>query len=377
MDYIKVNDVGIYVRTVVLYKNYFHKFKLKLKLKLRALIKLKLQGKFGKKLSINTKAKIEAKLKKKLKEKGNYGNVLDNLKSKKIKFRDLLYFLKYFLVFRKYHNNLINLSKVKSNLSKRKLFLKKTKARKLYRYFLDTKDSIRKFKHVGITNVDFYFIRDMRFFRLLRLYDIKKKYIRYLNNNRSIYGFYKYRLKHSYKFIKRHIRSLSILDIKSRAHKYEFSLRNISIKLKYAFTYRNADIFVKSGFIFLNGYQNTNPHQYIYKGDIIELIFSNFIFKLKKITQKNLNMSMRKFKKYNWRFLRNKVDIEKRKLRLSRFSEKILNYKLKLTKVFQFDYRTMSYSIVNNINPRKDLSYLNKKILPIYLLKLFNWKLIT
>jgi hypothetical protein len=33
--------------------------------------------------------------------------------------------------------------------------------------------------------------------------------------------------------------------------------------------------------------------------------------------------------------------------------------------------------MVNDINFKKDLTYLNKKILPIYLLKLFNWKLIS
>ena len=53
------------------------------------------------------------------------------------------------------------------------------------------------------------------------------------------------------------------------------------MKLKYAYTYRNADIFVKNGFIFINGFQNINPHTYIYKGDIIELIYSKFTFKLK------------------------------------------------------------------------------------------------
>jgi hypothetical protein len=87
--------------------------------------------------------------------------------------------------------------------------------------------------------------------------------------------------------------------------------------------------------------------------------------------------SMRKYKKYNWKTLKNKVNPENRKIRISRFSEKTLNFKLKLTKIFQFDYRTLSYAMVLDLNFKRDLTYLNKKLLPIYLLKLFNWKIIT
>lgn len=158
---------------------------------------------------------------------------------------------------------------------------------------------------------------------------------------------------------------------------YEFSLRNIIIKLKYAYTYRNAELFIKSGFLFLNGHQEFNPFKFIYKGDIIELVYSKFIIKMKYMIKKKLNTSMRKFKKYNWRTIKNKINYEDRRIRISRFSEKILNYKNKITKIFQFDYRTLSYIMVNDINYKKDLTYLNKKILPIYLLKLFNWKLIS
>jgi hypothetical protein len=70
--------------------------------------------------------------------------------------------------------------------------------------------------------------------------------------------------------------------------------------------------------------------------------------------------------------LKNKVEFSERKLRIFRFAEKILNFKNKISKSFQFDYRTMSFIFIKEILYKKDISYLNKKILPIYLLKLFN-----
>ena len=148
-------------------------------------------------------------------------------------------------------------------------------------------------------NLSTIFETSKRFDRLHRLYDIKRKYIRYLNSNRSLYKVNKFRCKHNFKFIKRHIRSVATLNINSRVHMYEFSLRNIIIKLKYAYTYRNSNFFIKSGFVFLNGKQELNPFFFLYKGDSIELIFSKFIFKLRKKIKKKLKISMRNYKRYN------------------------------------------------------------------------------
>lgn len=75
--------------------------------------------------------------------------------------------------------------------------------------------------------------------------------------------------------------------------------------------------------------------------------------------------------------LKNKVDFAERRIRVSRFSEKVLHYKSKMSNIFQFDYRTMSFFMISDIRYKKDLTYLNKKVLPIYLIKLFNWKVIS
>lgn len=271
------------------------------------------------------------------------------------------------------------LAKLKAKLSKKFFFKKKFKLKKFKYYFLNfnNKTKIKQKKHINMMNLNTIFETPKRFDRLHRLYDIKRKYIRYLNSNRSLYKVNKFRCKHNFKFIKRHIRSVSSLNINSRVHMYEFSLRNIIIKLKYAYTYRNSNFFIKSGFVFLNGKQELNPFFFLYKGDSIELIFSKFIFKLRKKIKKKLKISMRNYKRYNWRMLKHKVEFNERKIRISRFSDKILHYKNKISRVFQFDFRTMTFFLIDKLNSKKNLSYLNKKILPIYLLKLFNWKLIS
>lgn len=355
----KSTKLGEYLTRVIKFKNYFNLIKkvYKKKYKMKKTYRKKIKFKYNK----------------------NFKNILNSLKNKKTKMKELLYFLKYFLVFRKRQSKIFNLSRIKSRLSKRRFFIKKFKFKKFIKYFSRgyRKTNLKQKKHINLINLDLFFNRNRRFYRLHRLYDVRKKCIRYLNNNRGIYKMYKFRVKQNFKFIKRHIRSISSLDIKSRIHMYEFSVRNIAIKLKYAYTYRNAAMFIKSGFLFLNGCQEINPFKFAYKGDTIELTYSKFIMKLKYKIKKKLNISMRKFKRYNWRTLKNKVNYEDRKIRISRFSEKILHYKNKITRIFQFDYRTLSYMIVNDIRFKKDLTYLNKKILPIYLLKLFNWKLIS
>lgn len=384
IKYLFDNELQNYIFKIFKYIKFTYFFKKILRKKKFKKFENPIRYRFGKKLKKKRKIrkyrhKLSYKLRFKRKMHKSFNLVLSCLKSKKSKINELVYFLKYFSVFRKRQSKIFNLSRIKSRLSKRKFFKKKIKSKKIYRYFMKKykKLSYKQKKHINLINLDLYFVRNKRFFRLHRLYDIKRRYIRYLNNNRNIYKFYKYRTKHNYKFIKRHIRSMASLNINSRMHKYEFSLRNMALKLKYAYTFRNADIFIKSGFIFLNGLQEINPLKYIYKGDILELTFSKFLIKLKKKIKKKLNISMRKFKRYNWRTLKNKVNPEKRRLRISRFSEKILNFKIKLTKIIQFDYRTLSYAMISEMKYKKDLSYLNKKLLPIYLLKLFNWKLIS
>lgn len=316
------------------------------------------------------KKKIKFKLK---------SNIIESLYNKKSKIRNLLYFLKYFSIFRRRDSKIFKLARLKARLSKKFFFKKKFIAKKFYNYFakkLKIK-SLRVKKYVNLCNANLYFKQWEKFDRLLRLYDVKKKYIRYLNNNRSIYKLNKFRCKHNFKFIKRHIRSISNISIKSRIHMFELSLRNIIIKLKYAYTYRNSSFFVKSGYVFLNGRQNLNPFHFAYKSDLIELIYSKFIFKLKYKIRRKINISMRKYKKYNWRMLKNKVAYDTRKTRIYRFADKVFNYKNKMSNIFQVDYRTLSFFLVRGLNYKKDLSYLNKKLLPLYMLKLFNWKVIS
>lgn len=70
--------------------------------------------------------------------------------------------------------------------------------------------------------------------------------------------------------------------------------------------------------------------------------------------------------------LKNKVEFSVRKIRIFRFVEKILHYKNKVSNVFQFDFRTLSFFLIKELSVKKNISYLNKKLLPLYLIKLLN-----
>lgn len=355
-----INKLNAYIIKVIRFKRFIIKVKKKLKKK-----------------KLKKKKYYKHRLKKRFKK--NFKNLILSIKNIKYKVNELIYFLKYFLVFKKRDTRLHNLARLKSKLAKKKFFRKKKKIKKFNKYLFKRFKylSHERKKHINLANIIMYYGKRKRHNRLHRVYDIGKKCIRYLNNNRSLYKIYKFRAKHNFKFIKRHIRSISALSIKSRLHMFEYSLRSIAIKLKYAYTYRNASMFVKAGFIFLNGKQELNPLKFMYKGDCIELIFSKFVLKLKNKIKKRLSISMRRYKRYNWKMLKNKVPFAERRVRVSRFSEKVLHYKSKMSNIFQFDYRTLSFFLISDIRYKKDLTYLNKKVLPIYLIKLFNWKIIS
>lgn len=150
-----------------------------------------------------------------------------------------------------------------------------------------------------MSNMNLIFDQKLRYKRLDRLYDIKKKYLRYLSTNRNIYRLYKFKTKNNFKFIKKHIRAVSNLNLKDRVHMHEYSIRNIIIKLKYAFTFRNSNNLIKSGFIFLNGLQTLNSKFFLFKNDCLELIYNKFVLNLKKKIKRKMYISMRRYKKYN------------------------------------------------------------------------------
>ena len=70
--------------------------------------------------------------------------------------------------------------------------------------------------------------------------------------------------------------------------------------------------------------------------------------------------------------LKNKVDFNERKLRINRFVKNIIFYKDRIINSLQFDYRTLTFVLIKNINYKNDLSFSNKKLTPLYLIKLLN-----
>lgn len=231
----------------------------------------------------------------------NFRHIMSSIITKNLKKKNLLYFLKYFLVFRRKSHKLYALARLKSKIHKKRFFIKKKQTLKLSKYFFKKYNylSYKKKQSIVLNNLNLFFNQSKRYDRYTRLYDIDKKYIKYLSVNRQIYKLFGFRKKHNFKFIKRHTRALATLNIKNRIHMHEFSLKNILIKLKYAFTYRNSLNLIKSGFIFLNGYQELNGNCYLFKGDYIELLYCKFVLKLKNKIKKKLLTSMRKYKKYN------------------------------------------------------------------------------
>ena len=314
-------------------------------------------------------------LKKKNKFKNLFKSIMLKIESKKKKLINIIYFLKYYIAFRKRTVKLLNIAKPRARLDKKKKFKKSFFLKKLYNHILRKKNY--KKKHIILNFLNLSYTQKKRFDRLNRLYDIKKKYVRYLQNNRNLYKLLNYKIKFNKQFIRRHIRSISNLSIKDRFLLYHNTISNIILKLKFAYSFKTAEFFIKTGFVFINGYQELNKNKFLKKFDFLEIIFSKFILNFKIKLKKKIKKSIRKYKKYNWRMIKNKVEYNERKIRIQKFAKRIYNFKLKIANTYQIDFRTLSCCYIKDFNYKKDHSIFIKKIIPLYLIKLLNWKIIT
>ena len=182
---------------------------------------------------------------------------------------------------------------------------------------------VHKNNFMKLLNLNLYFSFDTRFDRVPKTYEIKKKYIKYLNTNRNLYKNFNLKKKQNIRFFKKHIPLVSKLSLKSRIHLFEYSLLSLILKLKYAYSNLSALFFIKSGLIFINGVQSFNWQRYLYKGDCLEFIYSTSFFKFNSIIKKKLDKSLRKYKKQNWKLTKNKVNFEKKYINLLKLSKRV------------------------------------------------------
>nr|YP_004841710.1 Ymf76 [Ichthyophthirius multifiliis]AEL89252.1 Ymf76 [Ichthyophthirius multifiliis] len=317
--------------------------------------------------------KVKKKINKlKLKQKKINFNL--SIKNKKFKINQLIYFLKYFLLLRRKVHNSFKISKIKLSIlrkNSRKL-IRKLKFKNKY----NKRTKQLKFRYNSMYSLNLK-RKTNKYYKIDKIYDIKKKYLRYFINNRRLYYLLKIKNKQTHKFFRNHFRHIGSLSIIDRLAFYELFLKNLIVKLKLSYSLQTSLYLIKSGFIFINGLQNTNKNTHIIYGDYIEFLYCNFMIKYKKKIKKKINKNVWLYKKYVFKKIKIYEKPENLKTKRFKLGNIFIYFKNNLYKNYQIDYRTLSIIFIKNLNFKYNITYFNKKYLPIYYLKLLNWKIIS
>ncbi len=268
-------------------------------------------------------------------------------------------------------NNTIPLSKIKLSILRKnnKKILKRMKKK-----LKIIKDFDRPLRYNMLKNLKF---NKRERTTAIKMYDIKKKYIRYFINNRLLYKIHNFKSKQNYKFYSKHFRYISSVDIKTRLYLFETSLKNIIIKLKYAYSMKTSIFFIKAGFLFVNGLQELNFNKFLKLGDYLELVYSRYLIKLKKNLKKYVKKNIWLYKKYIFRKTKIFETDDNKNLKVLKLCKIFIFYKNKLYSSYQTDLKTFSIIFIKKLNIKQDISYFNKKYNPIYYFKLLNWKILS
>ena len=271
---------------------------------------------------------------------------------------------------RKRLNNTIQLSKIKLSIIRDSNKLIKKKFKNKINSIIDT----QKIRYNILKNLN----SDKKdYSTITKLYDIKKKYIRYFINNRLLYKINGFKNKQNKKFYKNHFRFISSVDIKSRLSFFENSLKNWIIKFKYSYSIKTSKFFIGSGFLFLNGFQEINYNKLFSIGDFIELTHSHLTYIFKSVILNKIQKNIWIYKKHI--FKKNKLQElnSNKKLQIFKICKIFFTFKSKLIKNYEIDFKTLSIIYLSNYNFKNNISYYNKKSTPLYYLKLLNWRIIS
>jgi len=203
----------------------------------------------------------------------------------------------------------------------------------------------------------------------------KKKLKKIILSNRRYYNFLNFfNLKNSFKLTK-NILIKSKQNLNLNIVNFEYSLVNILLRSGLFKSYLDIKFLLSKNYIYLNRNIIKNSKLILEQNDLIELNISykffNYIFFFRSLLLKNIS----KIKSKLWFRLRNRnlTDFNS-SIFINRVFKNINSFNLIVPNYLEIDYFTLSLFIVY-----KNLNILNinpniKKILVVYLFKLYNWR---
>lgn len=205
----------------------------------------------------------------------------------------------------------------------------------------------------------------------------KKKLKKVILTNRALYNFLNYNSFKTAKSLSTHISKKSKLKNLSNLLSLEYSTFNIILNSNLIKSYTDLTILSSAKSIFLNRIPLKNLNKELKVGDVIEFYLSkkiyNYIIYFKELITKYIIKTKNKL----WYKLRlkdkNKLDYNKNNLINNVFKNNFL-FKSYIPNYIEVDYYTLSILIITKSFNFNSYTLNIKKILVLYLFKLYNWK---
>jgi len=222
-----------------------------------------------------------------------------------------------------------------------------------------------------------YKVKRQNKFKFINTLNGKKKIKKFILLNRKLYKFLNFNLLKTSIKLSKQITFLSKFKQFNRILKLEFSLFNIVLNSNFIKSYFDLIKLIKLNIIYINRININNLFFILNINDIVEFNISNkfynYIFYFKNIFSKHLI----KIKNKLWFKLKlidkNKLDFNKNLLVNNLFKNNLLS-KINIPSFIEVDYFTLSIIIIYKNFNLIELNLNFKKILIIYLFRLYNWK---
>ena len=229
-------------------------------------------------------------------------------------------------------------------------------------YFLK-KINILKLSNFNFSNTDYY-----------NLLNGKKKLKKTILNNRNYYMFLNFNnLKNSYKLTK-NIKLKSKLRINNRLLSFEYSLINILINSHLVKSFNDINFLLSSNLIYVNRVCFNKKNVILNLNDLIEISISNkfynYLYYFRFILEKNILKLRLKI----WFKIKNKLFLDfNKKIFVNRLFKSISNYNLIFLNYLEVDFFSLSIFIINKNLNLFNFNLILKKLLVLYLFRLYNW----
>ena len=226
-------------------------------------------------------------------------------------------------------------------------------------------------------NYNVYNYENHNMSKFINVLNGKKKLKKSILLNRLFYNYLNYKIFKTSKKLTNNINKYSKLFLNIILFNVEYGLKYILINTDLVKSFNDINKFVKLSYLYLNRKLVTSNDIILFQGDIIEFNinykFYNYIFKFKNFNNKYIYKLRTKlwFKIKNY----NKIKVNYNDSKISNVLLKNnLLFKKTIPSYLEIDYLTLSIIILYKTLNYKEYNYTIKKLLVIYMFKLYNWK---